>query len=546
MSAHERPAEHPAQLDRRAPQPAEPYRPCRPAPSRSPAGLRELLDLRLRRPHARRLVWVLISGLVLALKGALWWHSSSVGHFFNSTHLWSVELFFVFMVIHLWGKFFMAAWRGRRALTWITGARGLPRLGRHRVHRLPVAVELRLAVDLDPGQGRPELRRDRRGVQRARHRSDAAVARHAAAAGGRRAHRAAHHPGAPPRGRPAVRRGSAGLGGARQRPSCRVSVHAPWTTDSSRRRGIDREPVMSPRHGATRRRTRTCSRPARTTWSRNSSSRWSSSGCSPARSQRRCPHPTARRSPWRTGRRPPPTTWSRRQRPSSPAPAPAPATGRRTTTPTSGRSCSASPRRSGAGSRSRSTAPTTSSSIPLRTVQNDPKLTAALKTWDQASADQQTKWAGGYSDAIAAAPDGAVAKVKPGDYGPVPQLGTSFLTLAGTGGLEGLLTTSGHLLQRQRDQAAAAAGRRRLPGGPGPRRTSRRRPVGNDERDRQLPGPALAVAVHVLVPGQAVLDLGQRRRAGVGADGGAQPRASSSCRSSRACARCPSISGCTG
>jgi ubiquinol-cytochrome c reductase cytochrome b subunit len=27
-----------------------------------------------------------------------------------------------FMVIHLWGKFFMAAWRGRRAMTWITGA----------------------------------------------------------------------------------------------------------------------------------------------------------------------------------------------------------------------------------------------------------------------------------------------------------------------------------------------------------------------------------------------------------------------------------------
>jgi ubiquinol-cytochrome c reductase cytochrome b subunit len=26
------------------------------------------------------------------------------------------------MVIHLWGKFFMAAWRGKRALTWITGA----------------------------------------------------------------------------------------------------------------------------------------------------------------------------------------------------------------------------------------------------------------------------------------------------------------------------------------------------------------------------------------------------------------------------------------
>jgi ubiquinol-cytochrome c reductase cytochrome b subunit len=68
------------------------------------------------------LVVVLISGGVLALKGPAWWHNSAAGLFFNSLHLWSVELFFFFMVIHLWGKFFMAAWRGRRAMTWITGA----------------------------------------------------------------------------------------------------------------------------------------------------------------------------------------------------------------------------------------------------------------------------------------------------------------------------------------------------------------------------------------------------------------------------------------
>jgi quinol---cytochrome c reductase cytochrome b subunit, bacillus type len=67
------------------------------------------------------LVVVLATGGVLALAGPAWWHSSGVGHFVNSLHLWSVELFFAFMVIHLWGKFFMAAWRGRRALTWITG-----------------------------------------------------------------------------------------------------------------------------------------------------------------------------------------------------------------------------------------------------------------------------------------------------------------------------------------------------------------------------------------------------------------------------------------
>jgi quinol-cytochrome oxidoreductase complex cytochrome b subunit len=67
-------------------------------------------------------LYVIGSGLVLALKGAAWWHTSSIGHFVNSTHLWSVELFFFCMVIHLWGKFFMAAWRGNRGLTWVTGA----------------------------------------------------------------------------------------------------------------------------------------------------------------------------------------------------------------------------------------------------------------------------------------------------------------------------------------------------------------------------------------------------------------------------------------
>ena len=64
---------------------------------------------------------VILSGVVLTLGGVQWWHVSSLGHFVNSVHLWSVELFFGFMVIHLWGKFWMAAWRGKRAMTWITG-----------------------------------------------------------------------------------------------------------------------------------------------------------------------------------------------------------------------------------------------------------------------------------------------------------------------------------------------------------------------------------------------------------------------------------------
>jgi hypothetical protein len=62
-----------------------------------------------------------VSGFALALGGPDWWHYNSLGHFFNSLHLWSVELFMALLVIHLWGKFWMAAWRGRRTWTWITG-----------------------------------------------------------------------------------------------------------------------------------------------------------------------------------------------------------------------------------------------------------------------------------------------------------------------------------------------------------------------------------------------------------------------------------------
>ena len=64
---------------------------------------------------------VIGTGCILALRGPQWWHGSDYGHFINSMHLWSVEIFFFCMVIHLWGKFAMAAWRGGRALTWMTG-----------------------------------------------------------------------------------------------------------------------------------------------------------------------------------------------------------------------------------------------------------------------------------------------------------------------------------------------------------------------------------------------------------------------------------------
>ncbi len=67
------------------------------------------------------LIWVIGSGVVLAFFGPMWWHQSSVGRFVNSLHLWSVQVFFVFMVLHLWGQYFMASWRDGRAKTWMVG-----------------------------------------------------------------------------------------------------------------------------------------------------------------------------------------------------------------------------------------------------------------------------------------------------------------------------------------------------------------------------------------------------------------------------------------
>ncbi len=67
------------------------------------------------------LVWVVASGVVLAFFGPQWWHTSGVGHFFNSIHFWAVQVFFVFMVLHLWGQYFAAGWRDGRAPTWMVG-----------------------------------------------------------------------------------------------------------------------------------------------------------------------------------------------------------------------------------------------------------------------------------------------------------------------------------------------------------------------------------------------------------------------------------------
>lgn len=67
-------------------------------------------------------ILLMVSGIILSAFGPQWWHSSDVGHLFNSIHFWSVQAFFFCMVLHLWTTFFQGAWRDGRGLTWVAGA----------------------------------------------------------------------------------------------------------------------------------------------------------------------------------------------------------------------------------------------------------------------------------------------------------------------------------------------------------------------------------------------------------------------------------------
>ena len=58
-----------------------------PAFMRSPAYFFGILSL-------SSLVFLILSGIILAAFGPQWWHNTAVGHFVNSLHFWSEEVFF--------------------------------------------------------------------------------------------------------------------------------------------------------------------------------------------------------------------------------------------------------------------------------------------------------------------------------------------------------------------------------------------------------------------------------------------------------------------
>ena len=76
---------------------------------------------------------------------------------------------------------------------------------------------------------------------------------------------------------------------------------------------------------------------------------------------------------------------------------------------------------------------------PLRTITGQPALQSAIAAYQAAPANTQAAWTSAYEKALGKAtanPDGSIT-VKPGNYGPVPTMMSSLLTLAQSGGLDG-------------------------------------------------------------------------------------------------------------
>ena len=147
-------------------------------------------------------VSLIVTGVVLVMKGPFWWHSSDCGLFFNSLHFWSVQVFFFSIFVHFGSSFFTAAWRGGRGFTWLFGVAHLPHRGPDRADRVRAAVQLRRPVHRPAGQGRDERRRPRVRAQPDEPRQRDRLAHRDPAARRRRGPRAAPALGAPSRGGP--------------------------------------------------------------------------------------------------------------------------------------------------------------------------------------------------------------------------------------------------------------------------------------------------------------------------------------------------------
>ena len=421
------------------------------------------------------------------------------------------------MVVHLWGKFFMAAWRGRRTATWITGVVAfLVSIG-DGLHRLPLPAELRLAVDRHPGQGRHQRHRRRGVLQRPQLRPDADVAHRAAPARRRRSSSASTSCscGAAASSRPSRR---SPRRCRRSRP--RSLRSRPPRRRLTRRSGAAMSAATQP-WSAARQPPPGASRPDRDVeeWHgpyvrydivKEFVSRLSSCSCSLVVWPSSCsPRPTTAPVTLKSWSTATPVDFAQTAITELDGTSPT-ATYGPPYNDTPGREPGASARsRSSSAHRrapSRSTPPRTSSSNRSRRCRTDPALDAALAEYTtrrpcRPAAAGRTPTRSALADASFS--DGPLV-ARPGHYGPVA-------VLIGDLDVDGAKRRPRRRARRARSQfygtnytkpllfladgtylanlAAAAA--------------PARRPVGDDERDRELPRPGVALALHLLVPDPA-------------------------------------------
>ena len=67
------------------------------------------------------LVLVFGSGILMASRGLSWLYTSNVSRFVHAMHYWSVQIFFVFVILHFTINFWRSAWHGRAFAVWVSG-----------------------------------------------------------------------------------------------------------------------------------------------------------------------------------------------------------------------------------------------------------------------------------------------------------------------------------------------------------------------------------------------------------------------------------------
>ncbi|MDP1721430.1 MAG: cytochrome b N-terminal domain-containing protein [Candidatus Nanopelagicaceae bacterium] len=67
------------------------------------------------------LILVFGTGILMASRGLSWLYTSNVSRFVHAMHYWSVQIFFVFVILHFAINFWRSAWHGRAFAMWASG-----------------------------------------------------------------------------------------------------------------------------------------------------------------------------------------------------------------------------------------------------------------------------------------------------------------------------------------------------------------------------------------------------------------------------------------